>query len=89
MSEPRLDHPEQDIRIGHARATVARWVASNPSGDHSQDVDRLLLLLDVLGLLPGQKPDDMLLATMPMNRKGEVQPRNANVGTSFSNSHYS
>jgi len=90
VSELRLDHPEQDVRIGQARAVCANFVIRiTPDADLEFRAEYLMGLLDALGLLPGQIPDDMMLVAMPVNRKGEVLPRNVNVGTSFSNAHYS
>lgn len=85
MSELRLDHPDQDIRIGQARAACANYVIRDmPDSDVLDQAQQLLVLLDALGLLPGQKPDRMISTSMPLPlRAADVKPRVTNVGTSF------
>lgn len=85
MSELRLDHPAQDIRIGQARAKCASHVIRLlPDADQQYRAQQLLTLLDLLGLLPGQNPDRMISTSMRLpQRSADVKPRVTNVGTSF------
>lgn len=82
MSDLRLDHPDQDIRIGLARAACAEFViACFPDQTQQQHAEHLLLLLEMLGLLPKQNPDRMISVAMSTNR--EMGGRAMRTGSGF------
>lgn len=90
MSKLRLDHPNQDIRIGQARAACANQIIRLlPDASAHERAQQLLALLALLGLLPGQNPDRMISTSMRLPQRGaDVRPRVTNVGTTFGHNYY-